>query len=64
MRDGGAGAGAVVSFLLARISDEETAAREAQPGPWHIGNAVDPTRLCNIHTIRISRELIFLMGRL
>ena len=25
-------------------------AQSAQPGPWHIGNAVDPTQLCNIHT--------------
>jgi hypothetical protein len=25
-------------------------AAHAQPGPWYIGNAVDPTQLCNIHT--------------
>ncbi len=25
-------------------------AQAATPGPWHIGNAVNPTTPCNIHT--------------
>jgi hypothetical protein len=36
--------------LLEAIGRREKAASEAQPGPWHIGNAVDPTKPCNIHT--------------
>ena len=25
-------------------------AAAASPGPWHIGNAIDPTKPCNLHT--------------
>jgi len=40
----------LATFLRARLAEDEQAAREAQPGPWHIGNAVDPTQPCNVHT--------------
>lgn len=38
----------LVSRLLAAIQEREKAARDAQGGPWHIGNAVDPTKPCNV----------------
>ncbi|GAA0720059.1 hypothetical protein Drose_06330 [Dactylosporangium roseum] len=30
-------------------------AKDAQHGPWHIGNAVDPMRPCNVHTFPGAR---------
>jgi hypothetical protein len=30
-------------------------AQHAAPGPWRIGNAVDPTRSCNVHTFPGAR---------
>jgi len=40
----------LVEFLGARLDEDEQIAREAPPGPWHIGNAVDPTKPCHVHT--------------
>lgn len=40
----------LVEFLRARLDEDEALAREAPPGPWHIGNAVDPTQPCSVHT--------------
>lgn len=40
----------LVDFLRARLDEDEALAREAPPGPWHIGNAVDPTQPCSVHT--------------
>lgn len=30
-------------------------AQKATPGPWHIGNAVDPTTTCNVHAFPSAR---------
>ena len=40
----------MLSWLRSTIEGDKAAAEKAQPGPWHIGNAVDPTRPCNVHT--------------
>lgn len=48
--------------LLEAITRREWAAREAQPGPWHIGNAVDPTQPCNIHTVPGCRGVAYNVG--
>jgi hypothetical protein len=40
----------LVDFLRARLDEDEALAREAPPGPWHIGNAVDPSQPCSVHT--------------
>lgn len=40
----------LVEFLRARLDEDEALAREAPPGPWLIGNAVDPTQPCSVHT--------------
>ncbi len=40
----------LVQFLRARLDEDEALAREAPAGPWHIGNAVDPTQPCSVHT--------------
>ncbi|WP_141746624.1 DUF6221 family protein [Streptomyces sp. LUP30] len=40
----------LVEFLRARLDEDEALAREAPPGPWYIGNAVDPTQPCSVHT--------------
>lgn len=40
----------LVEFLRARLDEDEALAREAPPGPWYIGNAVDPTQPCTVHT--------------
>jgi hypothetical protein len=40
----------LVQFLRDRLDEDEALAREAPPGPWHIGNAVDPTQPCHVHT--------------
>lgn len=40
----------VHSAVLAGIDHQITAAELAPTGPWHIGNAVDPTRPVNVHT--------------
>jgi hypothetical protein len=45
----------LVDFLRARLDEDEALAREAPPGPWHIGNAVDPTQPCNVHTFPGAR---------
>jgi Family of unknown function (DUF6221) len=39
----------LVQFLRARLDEDEALAREAPAGPWHIGNAVDPTQPCSVH---------------
>lgn len=44
-----------MAWIRAQLDEDELAAQEAQPGPWHIGNAVDPTQLCNVHTFPGSR---------
>jgi predicted NAD-dependent protein-ADP-ribosyltransferase YbiA (DUF1768 family) len=43
------------TFLRARLDEDEALAREAPEGPWHIGNAVDPTKTCNVHTFPGAR---------
>ncbi|WP_051790082.1 DUF6221 family protein [Streptomyces sp. NRRL S-1022] len=45
----------LVEFLRARLDEDEALAREAPPGPWHIGNAVDPTQPCHVHTFPGAR---------
>lgn len=40
----------LVQFLRERLDEDEAMALEAPPGPWHIGNAVDPTQPCHVHT--------------
>ncbi|MGI5171892.1 DUF6221 family protein [Spirillospora sp. CA-253888] len=40
----------LVAFLLARLDEDEQAARDAGGDRWHIGDAVDPTKPCNVHT--------------
>jgi hypothetical protein len=45
----------IADFLRARLDEDEALAREAPPGPWHIGNAVDPTQSCNVHTFPGAR---------
>jgi hypothetical protein len=40
----------MLAWLKATIRGDLAAAKLAQPGPWHIGNAVDPTGTCNLHT--------------
>jgi hypothetical protein len=45
----------LVEFLRARLAEDEALAGEAPPGPWHIGNAVDPTQPCNVHTFPGAR---------
>jgi hypothetical protein len=45
----------LVQFLRARLDEDEALAREAPPGPWHIGNAVDPTQPCHVHTFPGAR---------
>jgi hypothetical protein len=45
----------LVDFLRARLDEDEALAMEAPPGPWHIGNAVDPTQPCNVHTFPGAR---------
>ncbi|MFE8961733.1 DUF6221 family protein [Streptomyces iakyrus] len=45
----------LVHFLRARLDEDEALAREAPPGPWHIGNAVDPTQPCHVHTFPGAR---------
>jgi hypothetical protein len=52
----------IAEQLLAAIAEREKAAREAQPGPWHIGNAVDPTEPCNIHTFPAARGVADNLG--
>lgn len=32
-------------------------ATAASPGPWHIGNAVDPTTPCNVHTFPGAQDV-------
>jgi hypothetical protein len=43
-------AGDLAAKVLAAIKETEQAAREAQSGPWYIGNTIDPTKLCKVHT--------------
>ena len=54
----------LLSWLRSTIEGDKAAAEKAQPGPWHIGNAVDPTRPCNVHTFPGARgvadELLWL----
>ncbi|MFI7113975.1 DUF6221 family protein [Nonomuraea sp. NPDC050227] len=54
----------LLSWLKATIEGDKAAAEKAQPGPWHIGKAVDPTRPCNVHTFPGARgvadELLWL----
>lgn len=45
----------LVEFLWARLDEDEALAREAPPGPWQIGNAVDPTQPCNVNTFPSAR---------
>jgi hypothetical protein len=45
----------LLSWLRSTIEGDKAAAEAAQPGPWHIGNAVDPTRTCNVHTFPGAR---------
>ena len=45
----------LVEFLRARLDEDEALAREAPAGPWHIGNAVDPTQPCHVHTFPGAR---------
>ncbi|AVH60035.1 MULTISPECIES: DUF6221 family protein [Streptomyces] len=47
----------LVDFLRARLDEDEALAREAPKGPWHIGNAVDPTQPCNVHTFPGARPV-------
>lgn len=47
----------LVERLLAAITEAEKRARDAQDGPWHIGNAVDPTKPCNVHTFPGARRV-------
>ncbi|MEW2250409.1 DUF6221 family protein [Streptomyces sp. NPDC006975] len=45
----------LVQFLRARLDEDEALAREAPAEPWHIGNAVDPTQPCHVHTFPGAR---------
>jgi Family of unknown function (DUF6221) len=45
----------IAEFITARWDEIEAVAREAQPGPWHIGNTVDPTKPANVHTFPGAR---------
>jgi hypothetical protein len=45
----------LVQFLRDRLDEDEALAREAPPGPWHVGNAVDPTQPCHVHTFPGAR---------
>jgi hypothetical protein len=47
----------LVQFLRARLDEDEALALEAPQGPWHIGNAVDPTKPCNVHTFPGARPV-------
>jgi hypothetical protein len=40
----------LVQFLHAQLDEDERIAREAPPGPWYIGGAVDPTKPCQVNT--------------
>ncbi|MDQ0758682.1 DUF6221 family protein [Streptomyces canus] len=40
----------LVEFLRARLDEDEATALEAPKGPWHIGNAIDPTEPCDLRT--------------
>jgi hypothetical protein len=56
------GVSELTDFLKARIEEDEQTAREAQPGPWLIGNAVDPTQPCNVHTFPTVRKVAENLG--
>jgi hypothetical protein len=45
----------LVQFLRDRLDEDEALALEAPKGPWHIGNAVDPTQPCHVHTFPGAR---------
>lgn len=47
----------LVAWLRKQIDVDERAARTAQGGPWHIGNAVDPTKHVNVHTFPGARSV-------
>lgn len=40
----------LIAFLTARLDEDEAMALEIQQRDWRIGNAVDPTQPCHIHT--------------
>jgi hypothetical protein len=42
-------------WLVVRVTERLQLAQAATPGPWHIGNAVDPTRPCNVHAFPSAR---------
>lgn len=41
--------------LTAAVNERLEVAQLAQAGPWHIGNVVDPTTPCNVHTFPGAR---------
>lgn len=41
---------AETALLHRAVTRMRELANRAQPGPWHVGNAVDPTQPCNVHT--------------
>jgi Family of unknown function (DUF6221) len=45
----------LINFLRYRVTEDEALALEAPQGPWHIGNAVDPTKPCHVHTFPGAR---------
>ncbi|WP_329472709.1 DUF6221 family protein [Streptomyces sp. NBC_01723] len=40
----------LVQWLREQLDEDERIAREAPPGPWYIGGAVDPTKPCQVNT--------------
>lgn len=47
----------LAQFLRKRLGEDEALALEAPPGPWQIGNAVDPTQPCNVNTFPAVRPV-------
>ncbi|MDT5037819.1 MAG: hypothetical protein QOE03_3004 [Micromonosporaceae bacterium] len=47
----------LVTWLHQQLDEDGRAAGHAQPGPWHIGKAVDPTRPCTIRTFPAAGDV-------
>lgn len=47
----------LAELVRAGLEADEALALEAPGRRWHIGNAVDPTQPCNVHTFPEAREV-------
>lgn len=47
----------LADHVTAGLDADEALALEAPGSRWHIGNAVDPTQPCNVHTFPEAREV-------